>query len=94
MWDWFATHDRIRRPLREEAAQPPSGTQRQLVAQFEEFWQEARTADTQVASLHSSADMALESLRLTRLRYSAGEALAYRGGRCRIVSRTGRGCSR
>ncbi|MGC2635714.1 MAG: TolC family protein [Acidobacteriaceae bacterium] len=78
VWDWFATHDRVRQAqLREQAAQAAvTTTQRQLIAQFEEFWQEARTADSQVASLRASADMARESLRLTRLRYSAGEALA------------------
>jgi outer membrane protein TolC len=78
VWDWFATHDRVRQAqLREQATQAAlTTTQRRLIAEFEEFWQEARTADSQVASLRTSADMARESLRLTRLRYSAGEALA------------------
>jgi outer membrane protein TolC len=78
VWDWFATHDRVRQAqLREKAAQATlTNTQRQLIAQFDEFYQEARVAALQVASLRASVETARESLRLTRLRYSAGEALA------------------
>ncbi len=78
LWDWFATHDRVRQSkLREKAAQAAlTTTQRQLIAQLEEYYNEARVASDQVASLRSSVDTAHESLRLTRLRYSAGEASA------------------
>ena len=78
VWDWFATHDRIRQSqLREKAAQATlTTTQRQLIAQLDEYYHEARVASDQVASLRTSADTARESLRLTRLRYSSGEALA------------------
>ena len=78
LWDWFATHDRIRQSeLHEQAAQAAlTNTQRQLIAQLDEYYDEARVASGQVASLRTSADTARESLRLTRLRYSAGEALA------------------
>jgi outer membrane protein TolC len=78
VWDWFATHDRVRQSqLREKAAQAAlTTTQRQLIAQLDEYYHEARVASDQVASLRTSADTARESLRLTRLRYSSGEALA------------------
>jgi outer membrane protein TolC len=78
LWDWFATHDRIRQSqLREKAAQAAlTNTQRQLIAQLDEYFSEARVAADQVASLRTSVDTARESLHLTRLRYSAGEALA------------------
>ena len=78
VWDWFATHDRVRQSqLREKAAQAAlTTTQRQLIAQLDEFYHEARVASDQVASLRTSVDTARESLRLTRLRYSAGEAIA------------------
>ena len=78
LWDWFATQDRVRQAqLREKAAQAAlTNTQRQLIAQLDEDYNEARTASDQVASLRTSVDTARESLRLTRLRYSAGEALA------------------
>jgi len=78
VWDWFATHDRVRQAQqREQAAHAALTTaQRQLVAQLAEYSQEARVASDQVASLRASVDTARESLRLTRLRYSAGEATA------------------
>ncbi|HEX3986469.1 MAG TPA: TolC family protein [Acidobacteriaceae bacterium] len=78
LWDWFATHDRVRQSeLREHAAQAALTTvQRTLIAQLDEFYSEARVASDQVASFQTSVDTARESLRLTRLRYSAGEALA------------------
>ncbi|HZZ41037.1 MAG TPA: TolC family protein [Acidobacteriaceae bacterium] len=78
LWDWFATHDRIRQSeLRERAAQAAlTNMQRTLIAQLDEYYNEARVASDQVASLRTSVDTARESLRLTRLRYSAGEALA------------------
>ncbi len=78
LWDWFATHDRVRQAqLHEQAAQASlTTTQRQLIAQLDEFYHEARAASDQVASLRTSVDTARESLRLTRLRYSAGEATA------------------
>jgi outer membrane protein TolC len=78
VWDWFATRDRVRQSeLREKAAQAALTTmQRTLIAQLDEFYNEAHVASDQVASLRTSVDTARESLRLTRLRYSAGEALA------------------
>jgi outer membrane protein TolC len=78
VWDWFATHDRVRQAqLHAQAAQVAlTNTQRQLIAQLDEYYGEARVAADQVGSLRTSVDTARESLRLTRLRYSAGEALA------------------
>lgn len=78
IWDWLATHDRVRQAqFHEQAAQAVlTTTQRQLIAQLDEYYQEARVAADQVASLRTSVETARESLRLTRLRYSAGEALA------------------
>jgi outer membrane protein TolC len=78
VWDWFATHDPIRQSqLHEKAAQATlTNTQRQLIAQLDEYYHEARVATDQVDSLHTSVDTARESLRLTRLRYSNGEATA------------------
>lgn len=78
LWDWFATRDRVRQSeLREQAAQAAlTTTQRQLIAQLQEYYDEARVADEQVQSLRISVATAQESLHLTRLRYQAGEALA------------------
>lgn len=78
LWDWFATQDKVRQSkLREQAAQAAlTTTQRQLIAQLDEYYDEARVADEQVQSLRTSVATAQESLHLTRLRYRAGEALA------------------
>ena len=78
LWDWFATQDRIRQAqLHEKVAQATlTNTQRMLIAQLDEYYNEARVASDQVLSLHTSVDTARESLHLTRLRYQNGEALA------------------
>lgn len=78
IWDWFATADRLRQnQMKQKAAQANlTTTQRQLIAQLNEYYSEARVASDQLQSLRISVDTARESLRLTRLRYQAGEALA------------------
>jgi len=75
IWDWFSTHDRIKQKtaLRDSAKVALTATQRRLVAQLDEFYGEASVARDQLQSLDQSAATARESLRLVRLRYSAGE---------------------
>jgi outer membrane protein TolC len=51
-----------------------SFAQRQLLSHLRQFYHEADTARAEMASLASSAEMAADSLRLTTLRYQAGEA--------------------
>jgi len=76
VWDWFSTHDRIRQKqsLRESARVALTATQRRLIAQFDEFYSEATVARSQLGSLDQSVETARESLRLVRLRYTAGES--------------------
>jgi outer membrane protein TolC len=76
IWDWFITPNRIRqsRNNRDTARAVLSNTQRRLIAQLEEFYNEAVAAHAQLRSLDESVATATESLRLTRLRYTAGEA--------------------
>lgn len=78
LWNWLGTHDRVKQSqLQEHAAQAVlTTTERQLIAQLDEYYDEARVAGDQVASLRASVETARESLRLTRLRYQAGEAIA------------------
>jgi outer membrane protein len=75
VWDWFATHDRIKQKVaqRESARVTLSATQKRLIAQLDEFYNEATVARDQLQSLQISVDTARESLRLARLRYTAGE---------------------
>ena len=76
VWDWFATHDRVRQSEinRTTAHIILSNTQRRLIAQLEEDYAEAVAAHDQLDSLNLSVTTAAESLRLTRLRYADGEA--------------------
>jgi outer membrane protein TolC len=53
-----------------------TATQRHLIAALDETYAEAAEAQRQAASLVLSAQTAQESLRLTKLRYTAGEATA------------------
>jgi outer membrane protein len=75
VWDWLATHDRIKQKtaMRDSAKVALTSTQRHLIAQLDEFYLEASVARDQLQSLDQSAATAKESLRLVRLRYSAGE---------------------
>ena len=75
VWDWFATHSRIHESVvrREQAKVELTVTQRQLIASFNELFQEAQVAVDQLKLLDQSVQSATESLRLTTLRYSSGE---------------------
>lgn len=76
LWDWFTTRDRVKQSelQRETARTLLTNTQRRLLADLEEFYAEATVAHDQLESLNLSAATAAESLRLTRLRYTNGEA--------------------
>jgi outer membrane protein len=76
VWDWLSTQHRVRQSeiLRDAARTVLTATQRRLIAQLDEFYAEAGTARDQLQSLDQSVQTAAESLRLTRLRYSAGES--------------------
>jgi len=76
IWDWLSTQHKVRQSqiLRDAARTTLSATQRRLVAQIEEDYAESSQAQSQLASLDLSVATAQESLRLTRLRYTAGEA--------------------
>jgi outer membrane protein TolC len=76
VWDWFATHSRVKQSaVRNDLANVElTATQRQLVASLEVLYNEAAVAAQQVASFDETVRTAAESLRLTNMRYSAGEA--------------------
>jgi outer membrane protein TolC len=76
LWNWGATGSRLAQAhLREQQAQVELAfTQRELQGNLAAFYAEAQTAQAQVGSLRASLDLATESLRLTVLRYQAGEA--------------------
>ena len=76
VWDWLSTQHRVRQSeiLRDAAHTTLTATQRRRIAQLDEFYAEAGTSRDQLQSLDQSVQTATESLRLTRLRYTAGEA--------------------
>jgi outer membrane protein TolC len=78
VWDWLATPHRVKQTeIRRDAARVAlTATQRHLIAALDETYAEAAEAQRQAASLVLSAQTAQESLRLTKLRYTAGEATA------------------
>jgi outer membrane protein TolC len=75
VWTWGAARSRVRQAeLRlQQARVDLSFTQRELLANLNTFYQEANVASSQIASLKHSLDLSEESLKLTLLRYEAGE---------------------
>jgi outer membrane protein TolC len=75
IWNWGATRSKVRQSdLRlQQARLDLSLAQRQLLANLDAFYLEAQSASAQIDSLRRSADLSAESLRLTLLRYEAGE---------------------
>jgi len=78
VWTWGATRSKVRQAeLRlRQARTDLTFAQRQLLANLNSFYLEAQVAHSQLASLRQSLDLSSESLRLTVLRYQAGEAIA------------------
>jgi len=59
---------------RDQAHVELSFAQRELLSHLRQFYLEAKTARSEMDSLASSAEMAADSLRLTTMRYQAGES--------------------
>src|SRR5271154_5495025 len=78
VWNWGATRSKIKQAelKRDQAQLDLTLAQRTLQANLAAAYAEAQAAQAQIDSLRSSADLAAESLRLTFLRYQAGEATA------------------
>ena len=78
VWNWGATRSKIKQAelKRDQAQLDLSVAQRTLDSNVAAAYAEARGAQAQLDSLRTSVDLAAESLRLTLLRYQAGEATA------------------
>lgn len=76
VWDWFSTQKRVKQSeiQRDVAKVSLTAAQRRLIATLEETYREAAAARDQLDLLDQSVHLAAESLRLTKLRYQAGEA--------------------
>ena len=76
IFSWGADRSKLKQAelRRDQAKLELSHEQRQLLAHLKQFYEEAGTARSEMESLASSAEMAADSLRLTNLRYKAGES--------------------
>jgi outer membrane protein TolC len=75
IWDWGANRSRLKQAdlRRDQAKVELSFAQRKLLGDLRTFYNETQTARLELESLHKSAELAAESLRLTTLRYQGGE---------------------
>jgi outer membrane protein TolC len=75
VWNWGALNSKVKQAeLRlQQARTDLSFTQRQLLSYLNAYYLEANVASNQMASLKHSLDLSEESLKLTLLRYQAGE---------------------
>ena len=76
IWTWGATRSKVKQAelQLQQARNDLSFTQRQLLAELNQFYQEAQIASSQTASLRHSMELSQDGLRLTLLRYQAGES--------------------
>ena len=76
VWDWGARRSRVRTAeiRREQASVELSATQRTLMRNLQGYYEEARTSREQMTALQRAVELAAENLRLTLLRYQAGES--------------------
>ena len=76
VWDWLSTQHKLKQSqIRRDAVRVAlTATERRLIARLDEAYSEAAAARDQLDSLDASVATAAESLRLTKLRYSEGEA--------------------
>ena len=78
VWNWGATLSKLRQAeyRRQQAKVELSQAQRQALSSLYSFYNEAAVSRSEVQGLREAADLAAESLRLTTLRYQAGESTA------------------
>ena len=78
IWTWGAARSKVRQAefRLQQARVDLTATQRELLGNLNSFYLEARTASVQLASLRHSVELSQENLRLTLLRYQAGESIA------------------
>jgi len=78
IWNWGATRSKLHQAdyRRQQAQVELSQVQREALSNLYSFYNEATVARLETETLRGAAGLAAESLRLTTLRYQAGEATA------------------
>ena len=76
IFSWGSDRSKLKQAelRRDQAHVALTFAQRQLLSHLRQFYQEAETARLEMESLASSAELAADSMRLTTLRYQAGES--------------------
>jgi outer membrane protein TolC len=76
IWSWGAGYSKVKQAdlRRQQAHVELSFAQRRLLADLRSFYDETEISRAQLESLSQTAELASDSLRLTTLRYEAGEA--------------------
>jgi outer membrane protein TolC len=76
IFSWGADRSKLKQAKlrRDQAHVELTFAQRQLLSHLRQFYSEAEAARSEMESLASSAELAADSLRLTNLRYQAGES--------------------
>ena len=78
LWNWGSIHSKVKQAAlkQQQAELDLTTTEKQLQADLATAHREAELALAQIQSLRESSDLSSESLRLTLLRYQAGESTA------------------
>ena len=76
VFSWGADRSKLKQAelRRDQAHVELNFAQKQLLSHLRQFYSEAETSRSEMESLASSAELAAESIRLTTLRYQAGES--------------------
>ncbi len=76
IFSWGSDRSKLKQAelRRDQAHVELTFAQRQLLSHLRQFYSEAETARSEMESLFSSAELAADSMRLTTLRYQAGES--------------------
>ena len=78
VWDWGTLRSKLRQAQhqRRQARVELTLAQRQAISELYSFYNEAQTAKHAAEKMRETADLASEQMRLTNLRYQAGQASA------------------
>jgi outer membrane protein TolC len=76
IFSWGADRSKLKQAelRRDQAHVELTHAQKELLSHLRQFYLEAKTSRSEMESLASSAEIAAESLRLTTMRYQAGES--------------------
>jgi outer membrane protein TolC len=77
IWNWGSTESKLRQAeyRRQQARVELSQSQREALSNLSAYYSEAEVARSELATLQQDANLASDSLRLTKLQYKAGDAI-------------------